>query len=412
VSSNVVRSQPSPVSGRRSLRRALLLALAAVVALVLSGCGPDGGSSNAAGGGAADQPQESVAPTPPAKLSFTPADGTKSFRLDKKVQIGVEQGTLKTVTVTPEKGSPLEGTIAADGTSWKSTGTLISHMPYTITVTAADADGKTAEETSAFTTLNPSQTAGAWLQPSDGANVGVGMPVIFNFDRAIADDKQDNVEEALTVTSEPAVEGAFRWFSDKQVQWRPKEYWPSGTKVHAASTLAGVQLAKGVWGKEKANEIDFTIGSSMISTVDVNAHTMTVRKDGKVIKTIPVTTGKASMATRNGVKVIMSRETTHQMNSETIGIAKDDPDYYNINVKYAMRLTYSGEFIHAAPWSTGSQGAANVSHGCTGMSTANAKWMFDHSKLGDVVVYKGSKRPLEWGNGYTAWDMSYKAWKA
>ena len=42
-----------------------------------------------------------------------------------------------------------------------------------------------------------------------------------------------------------------------------------------------------------------------------------------------------------------------------------------------MRLTYSGEFLHAAPWSVGSQGYANVSHGCTGMSTANAQWLYD-----------------------------------
>ena len=41
-----------------------------------------------------------------------------------------------------------------------------------------------------------------------------------------------------------------------------------------------------------------------------------------------------------------------------------------------MRVTYSGEFIHAAPWSVGSQGVANVSHGCTGLSTADAAWLY------------------------------------
>jgi lipoprotein-anchoring transpeptidase ErfK/SrfK len=100
------------------------------------------------------------------------------------------------------------------------------------------------------------------------------------------------------------------------------------------------------------------------------------------------------------------------MDAATTGTDPNDPEYYNIKVKYAMRLTYSGEFLHQAEWSVGSQGRANVSHGCTGMSPTNAKWLFDRSKMGDVVVYQGSSRPLEWGNGYTAWDMSYSRWKS
>jgi lipoprotein-anchoring transpeptidase ErfK/SrfK len=166
----------------------------------------------------------------------------------------------------------------------------------------------------------------------------------------------------------------------------------------------------GVWGVAKRTS-DFDIGSQIISTVDVAAHTLTMRKNGKVVKKIAVTTGKASMATRNGIKVIMSRESVHRMRSSTIGIKKGDPDYYDIKAKYAMRVTNSGEFLHAAPWSMGSQGRANVSHGCTGMSTADAKWIFEHSKVGDVVVYKNSNRKLETDNGYTGWNMSYDRWK-
>jgi hypothetical protein len=44
------------------------------------------------------------------------------------------------------------------------------------------------------------------------------------------------------------------------------------------------------------------------------------------------------------------------------------------------------------------------------MSTANAVWLFQHSKVGDVVIYRNSHRPLEWGNGYTAWDMPFSTW--
>jgi lipoprotein-anchoring transpeptidase ErfK/SrfK len=382
--------------------------LVALCALALSACGPGQDVSSAAKPSATPAP----AATPAAQVEVVPADGTNSYRLDQPVKVTVTQGTIASVEVTAEKGTSLRGDVASDKTSWKSSGPLAPSTTYTVKVEAAAPDGKTATTSSSFTTLAPKHTASTWLQPSDGSTVGVGMPVIFNLSRGVDSDRRDAVEKGLSVTSEPSVEGAFRWFSSKQVQWRPKVYWPTGTKVRAESNLAGVQLDKGVWGSSKAASVDFTIGSSMISTVDVQKHTMTVRKNGSVLRVVPITTGKPGFASRNGVKVIMSRESERRMDAATTGTDPGDPEYYDIKVKYAMRLTYSGEFLHAAPWSVASQGKANVSHGCTGMSTANAKWMFGQSKMGDVVVFTGSKRPLEWGNGYTAWDMPYKTWKA
>jgi lipoprotein-anchoring transpeptidase ErfK/SrfK len=135
-----------------------------------------------------------------------------------------------------------------------------------------------------------------------------------------------------------------------------------------------------------------------------------MRRAGKVVKVIPVTTGKRGLDTRNGTKVIITKEYERRMDAATTGTDPSDPDYYNLVVNYAMRLTWSGEFLHAAPWSVYAQGHSNVSHGCTGMSTDNARWLFDHSKIGDVVVYKNSPRELEWGNGLTAWEISYDKW--
>nr|WP_281256920.1 L,D-transpeptidase [Kineococcus xinjiangensis] len=154
----------------------------------------------------------------------------------------------------------------------------------------------------------------------------------------------------------------------------------------------------------------------MVSTVDVDAHTLTVREDGQVVRTIPVTTGKGGNGgrylTRGGVKVIMSREAERRMDAETTGVSEDDPEYYALDVKYAMRLTNSGEFLHAAPWSAASHGSANVSHGCTGMSTEDARWLFEHSTVGDVVEFVGSEGGMEPGNGYTTWSLPYEEWKA
>lgn len=347
----------------------------------------------------------------PAKVTIAPDDDSSKVRLDKRVTVGVSEGTLSAVSVTAKKGKELPGTLSADKLSWKSSAPLAAGTTYAVSVTAAAKDGKTAQTTSSFKTLTPKDTGSVWFPLSDGATVGVGMPVIVNFTEPVSQKKRAKVEAALSVSTSKSVTGAWRWSTSQQVQWRPKQYWPAHTEVKVKAALAGVELSSGVWGKKNSTS-KFSIGDAVISTVDVDAHTLVMRKNGTKVRTIPVTTGKASMATRNGIKVIMSRETSHRMRSESIGIEKDDPDYYDIVARYAMRLTYSGEFLHAAPWSTGSQGRANVSHGCTGMSTADARWLFERSKVGDVVVYKNSSRKLEPGNGYTAWNESWSEWKA
>jgi len=205
-------------------------------------------------------------------------------------------------------------------------------------------------------------------------------------------DKQAAIEKHVRVTTSPAVKGAWGWLDARQLIWRPAAYWAPGTKVLVTADIAGTETRPGIWTKRNAST-SFRVGSAMISTVDVAAHTLTVRRNGSVLR-----------------KVVISRETSRQMDAETTGLAKTDPNYYNVKVQYAMRVTWSGEFLHAAPWSVASQGRDNVSHGCTGMSTANAKWLFESSKMGDVVKYVNARRPLESYNGYTMWNMSLAQW--
>jgi lipoprotein-anchoring transpeptidase ErfK/SrfK len=101
------------------------------------------------------------------------------------------------------------------------------------------------------------------------------------------------------------------------------------------------------------------------------------------------------------------------MNSATVGIDPNGPEGYNIaNVQYAMRVTNSGEFLHAAPWSVYAQGHYNVSHGCIGMSTANAQWLYNLTPVGTPVVVTGSSRPIEPNNGWTDWDESWAQYTA
>jgi lipoprotein-anchoring transpeptidase ErfK/SrfK len=172
----------------------------------------------------------------------------------------------------------------------------------------------------------------------------------------------------------------------------------------------GVNAGGGIYGQE-SRDVDFTVGDANIYSVDMKTHQMKVTSNGQLLRTIPITTGEQpDFTTRSGVKVIIEKFDAKDMNSETVGIT--GADAYNIQgVQWAMRLTYSGEFIHAAPWSVGSQGYANVSHGCTGLSTADAGWLYAMTRRGDVVEYTGTDRPMTLENGYGDWNLAPAAWK-
>lgn len=387
-----------------------LVAVGVVAAVLLSGCSSGAGSPAASAGAGSPVGSPSGSPAVPVtalKLAVSPLDAAEAVRLDQPVTVTVAGGTLTGVTVSTDQGTELAGQIDAAASSWTSSAALKSGSDYSVTAYARAADGSAANLTTHFSTLRPDATVKASILPQDDWTVGVGMPVIINFTKSVQD--RAAVEKATSVSSTPVVAGGWHWMSGRELQWRPEVYWPSGTKVVVKAGLSGVEVAPDVWGSRSVSST-FSIGSAMVSTVDVAGHTLTVTRDGQVIKTIPVTTGKRGYETRAGTKVIISRESSRVMDAATTGVDPKDPNYYRLDVKYAMRLTWSGEFLHAAPWSVGSQGRANVSHGCTGMSTSNAKWLFDHSKVGDVVVYQHSKRPLEWGNGYTAWNIAFTKW--
>ena len=391
--------------GAGAVVTALVVAVAAAGCTASAGLDRSGGSTSVAATSSAASPS----PAPPS-VSFAPADGSRSVRPDTPVVVTVAGGAVRTAQLATADGQRVQGRIDGSG-GWQATGALKPATRYTLKVTATSDAGVSTTKTSSFTTLTPRAYNRVVLLPGDDWTVGVGMPVIATFASAVKN--KDAAEKALTVSSSPKVKGAWRWVSSTEVQWRPERYWPSGTKVKVTAAMGGVELASGIWGRRTVTS-SFSVGRTQISTVDVRKDTLTVRRDGKVIKVIPVTTGmtnsKPGFVTRGGVKVIMSREPSVRMDAASTGTDPKDPNYYNLVVHWALRLTWSGEFLHAAPWSVSAQGRQNVSHGCTGMSDANAKWMYDHSQVGDVVVYQGSKRPIEPGNGYTAWNMSFSDW--
>ena len=156
------------------------------------------------------------------------------------------------------------------------------------------------------------------------------------------------MQEALTVRASEDVEGAWNWVSDTKAQYRTKEYWPSRTRVSVTADLAGVQAGADVWG-DQDKQVDFQIGKSVVSVVDVTDHQMTVTIDGQVARTIPVTTGKDGFLTRGGTRVISEKLEDIRMDAASTGITPGDPEYYNLDVRYALRMTNSGEFIRRRP---------------------------------------------------------------
>jgi lipoprotein-anchoring transpeptidase ErfK/SrfK len=344
-----------------------------------------------------------------AKIDVTPASASVDVPVDQPVTVTASAGKLTAVTLTDQKDRTLAGAMSADGASWTSTDPLRIADHYRLVAAAVDSDGVTAERSAFFATVAPRKVLETSISPLGGQSVGVGMPIIVRFNTTVRD--RAAVEAALTVTSSKPAEGAWSWVSDTEVHYRPKEFWPAYSDVKLDVNLKNVNAGKGVWGMANRT-VKFHTGSSMVSVVDVDRHTLTVYRNGKKTRVIPVTTGKAEFLTRNGIKVILEKHTMKIMDSTTVGIPKSSPEYYRLEVPYAMRVTWSGEFVHAAPWSTGDQGRDNVSHGCVGMSMSNAIWLFNQSTVGDIVKVVGSSRPLEPGNGYTDWNVSWSDWLA
>ncbi len=213
------------------------------------------------------------------------------------------------------------------------------------------------------------------VTPLDGSVMGIGMPVIVTFDVPVTD--RAEMQKYMSVTSTPAQAGSWHWVSSQEVHWRPRTYWQPGTHVHVDLDVNGVNAGNGIYG-QLDRHISFTIGKSVLIKANVATDQMEVYVDGKMARKIPITGGKpGGFQTRSGIKVISEKYLVKRMNSATVGIDPNGPEGYNIpDVQFAMRVTNSGEFLHAAPWSVYAQGHYNVSHGCVGMSTANAEWLY------------------------------------
>jgi lipoprotein-anchoring transpeptidase ErfK/SrfK len=228
------------------------------------------------------------------------------------------------------------------------------------------------------------------FNPTNGSKAGAAKPIYINFQRPIAD--RALAEQAIHISSVPPVPGRFYWTSNSQVRWRPQDFWPAGTVVNIDA------------GGTKSS---FTVPEQLVATIDDATHQMTVVRNGKVEKTIPVSMGMAAggHTTPNGTYYVLEKFPTVVMDSSTYGVPVDSANGYKVNVQLAVRIDNSGNFVHSAPWSVGDQGKRNVSHGCINISPENAKWFYDNFGSGDPVVIKNSKGFYNQPDGASDWQI-------
>ncbi|MFI1092988.1 Ig-like domain-containing protein [Streptomyces sp. NPDC020917] len=396
------------------------------VALVLGGllvlataCGPDDGNKAGAddgGKGGAGGSGSPTAAVSTAVVSILPKDGASNVPTTGSLKVTASGGRLSSVVVKDDKGTAVPGTISADGLGWTPDDHLDTSTQYTVDAVAKDGAGRESDKHASFTTVVPKDSFVGFFTPEDGSTVGVGMEVYLHFNRAISNKKA--VERGLTVTASPAVQVAAKWNGDQDLYIRPAEYWAAGTKVTLGLNLNGVEGAPGVYGKQHKT-VHFTVARRQVSIVDAAKHTMTVYRDSKVLRTIPISSGAPDHTTYNGKMVISEKYLKTRMNGDTVGFGGE----YDIpDVPHAMRLTNSGTFIHGNYWAASSVfGNSNTSHGCVGLHDVQgagdpstpAAWFYANSLIGDVVQVVNSKdRTVQWYNGLNGWNLSWSQWLA
>jgi lipoprotein-anchoring transpeptidase ErfK/SrfK len=343
------------------------------------------------------------------KLLASVTDGAVGVAVDQPVTVSAEDGVLGPVTMANEDGTPVVGRLSKDGLTWSTIEPLDYNQRYILDARSLGLGGETSQQM-AFETHSPENLTMPYVLPANGETVGIGQPVAIRFDENVPN--RVAAERAIKVTTKPPVEGAFYWLNNREVRWRPQHYWKPGTTVDVQVNTYGVDLGEGLFGQDNVST-NFTIGDALIATADDTTKTLTVRVNGEVVKTMPISMGKNSTPTDNGVYIVGDRLAHMVMDSSTYGVPVNSPNGYRTEVDYATQMSYSGIYVHGAPWSVGSQGYSNVSHGCLNVSTSNAQWFYNNTKRGDIVEVSNTVGgTLSGTDGLGDWNIPWDQWSA
>ncbi|MFG2040739.1 Ig-like domain-containing protein [Dactylosporangium sp. NPDC048998] len=396
------------------------MTLLLVSGLALSACSGSDTAWKSPGGDGSKAPSSAVRIT-------SPSDGAKDvptaldlvFSAPSSATVTLKDDSGATITGAPAAPAPGSSSTpsspassaaspssAANSVRWIPDKQLKWGTDYTATVTAGGATSSVK-----FTTMaKPANVTRVTSQVGDNQVVGVGMPMILSFGVDIPKDKRAEVQRRLFMSSDPPQEGVWNWFSSKEIHYRPKEYWQAGTKLTLRAALGGVSFG-GQSGKETYGEkdltVDATVGKRLIMEVDNATKKMTVTEDGVLLKTMPVSLGKPSNPSDSGNFIVMVKNEWEWFDSSTYGVPVDSPDGYRTKVQFPQRITWSGQYIHAAPWSVADQGKRNVSHGCVNISLELAQWLYGVTHIGDPVIVKGTEERVKYGDGWTDWELPW-----
>ncbi|MFI0242385.1 Ig-like domain-containing protein [Streptomyces sp. NPDC016845] len=285
---------------------------------------------------------------------------------------------------------------------------------------AGGGDAKASDKPSASAKPSPTKPKGPpmlleTITPQSGNTVGVAMPVSVVFTDPVAEKARATVEKHMKVSASQPVEGAWHWFGDKRADWRPKEYWPSGTTVKVEADMKDVGNGNGRYGVRTYTHT-FKVGDDVRADVSVPGHTLKVTKNGSAVRTLSINAGSAEYPTWNGTMAVIDKQEKVHMTSCSVGIScnKGDADYYDLTLPWDVHLTQSGTYVH---YSTGDpnpgSGSARGSHGCVHLSMSDAKWFYGQVKQGDPITITGSPRakaPAD--NGYASFNLSWDQWLA
>jgi lipoprotein-anchoring transpeptidase ErfK/SrfK len=346
-----------------------------------------------------------------ADISVSPAPGTAGVALNAPVTVSTASGNLRSVLVTDSAGAVLIGALSPAGLQWHSSTPLQPSATYRVVATVARADGVTAQRVATFSTLTPTYQVGATAYPYDGMTVGVGQPIVINFDHYVRTAAgQAAALSHITVSMSKPVPGGWHWFSMDELHFRPETFWPAGETVTVKADFDGWDAGLGRWGHGQITDT-FRIGDARVSVANLATDEMTVTLNGATVATYPISGGRQQYPTMDGTHVVLDRESVVHMVSSTVGIPVNSPNGYDEYVYDDVHISDSGEYVHAAPWSVGSQGVTNVSHGCINMSPTNALTFFNFSRVGDVVeVIGGPRPPVAGDHGVMDWTTPWAQW--
>jgi lipoprotein-anchoring transpeptidase ErfK/SrfK len=375
--------------GESGRNRALgLAAIVGMGSLLLAACSGGGPSAAAVARAAAAR----AAPV------ITPADGSQQVTPQSAVTVTSAGGRIRGVRVTTSHGAVVSGTLsglASRRATWHSTWALHTAQRYTVTATATDAVGRTIRTVSSFQTIRPSRTFQAKIYEGYHQTFGVGMPVILYFSHPITN--RAAVERALQLRTSRPVVGAWYWDGSQTLYFRPRSYWPVHTTVSLDAHLDGVAGTPGRYATRNLTQT-FRIGDSLIVQASTVTHQMQVYRNGHLLYTWPISTGRPGDDTPDGTYLTIDKGNPVLMTGPG----------YSLEVPWSVRFTWTGDYLHDAYWSVGEQGFTNVSHGCVNMSPADAQTYYLMEDPGDPVTITGSPLAGTWDNGWTVWFLSWR----